>query len=240
MRAILSAAVALAFACASPAFANINLLDGNRSAVQEKAYTMPDGSQAPASVPTDPTTGFPYGPTDPPPLPTGAAQDGADANGVTPLAGAAGIRGWLSALFVGLGQPGAAPCASDAGTCNANALLQRIAQRLTSILAALGTPVSQVVAPTDCGGVIATGGTAQNAEAADGLRRAMVVQNPVSAIEDLYVAVAGAASVGGAGNFADLAPGAAAQLTFGGAVIQTAVSVNAASTGHRFLCTYAH
>ena len=33
------------------------------------------------------------------PLPTGAAQDGTDASGVTPPTGATGIRGWLSAIF---------------------------------------------------------------------------------------------------------------------------------------------
>jgi hypothetical protein len=33
------------------------------------------------------------------PLPAGAAQDGTDANGVTPPAGAVGIRGWLSGIY---------------------------------------------------------------------------------------------------------------------------------------------
>src|SRR5580704_4891828 len=33
------------------------------------------------------------------PLPAGAAQDGTDATGVTPPAGAVGIRGWLSGMY---------------------------------------------------------------------------------------------------------------------------------------------
>ncbi len=92
--------------------------------------------------------------------------------------------------------------------------------------------------PTDCGGTIAVGGTAQNAAGADAARKTMLIENPVTATEDLYVAVAGAATVAGAGDFADLAPGGSATMTLAGTVIQSAVSVNAATTGHRFLCTY--
>jgi hypothetical protein len=47
------------------------------------------------------------------PLPTGAAQDGTDATGITQLAGGVGIRGWLSGIF----------------------------SKLTSLIAALGTPM---------------------------------------------------------------------------------------------------
>ena len=36
------------------------------------------------------------------PLPTGAAQDGTDGTGITPPAGATGIRGWLSGIFKAL------------------------------------------------------------------------------------------------------------------------------------------
>lgn len=37
-------------------------------------------------------------------LPSGAAQDGTDASGVTPPSGATGIRGWLSGIYNRLGQ----------------------------------------------------------------------------------------------------------------------------------------
>jgi hypothetical protein len=39
-----------------------------------------------------------------------------------------------------LGPPGATACATDTGSCSINALEQRIAQRLTSVLTALGSP----------------------------------------------------------------------------------------------------
>jgi hypothetical protein len=39
-----------------------------------------------------------------------------------------------------LGPPGATACATDTGSCSLNALAQRIAQRLTSVITALGTP----------------------------------------------------------------------------------------------------
>lgn len=97
------------------------------------------------------------------------------------------------------------------------------------------TPLA--VTPTDRGGTITVGGTAQNAAASNASRKSMLCMNPVSATEDLYIAVTGSATVGGAGNFADLAPGGSATVSFNGTVIQTAVSVNAATTAHRFLCT---
>lgn len=218
--------------------ANIPALDGTRTPFQYKAYAMPDGSVAPGSVHVDPATGAPYGPSDQPPLPSGAAQDGADASGVTAPSGAAGIRGWLSSLFNGIGAPGASACASDTTACSVNQQMQRLAQRLTSILAAIGTPMA--VTPSDCGGTITAGGTAQNAAATDASRKTMLIENPTNATEQLYVAVAGAATVGGAGNFADLSPGGSTNMTFNGTVIQTAVSVNATTTAHRFLCTYTH
>lgn len=39
-----------------------------------------------------------------------------------------------------LGAPGATACATDTGSCSLNALLQRLAQRLTSIISTLGSP----------------------------------------------------------------------------------------------------
>lgn len=40
-----------------------------------------------------------------------------------------------------LGAPGATACATDTGSCSGNALWQRIAQRVTSLITALGTPL---------------------------------------------------------------------------------------------------
>lgn len=247
--AYLFAALGVSLLALGPAGATgIPALDGNRNPFQYKAYSMPDGTLAPGSVHVDPFTGAPYGPSDQPPLPANAAQDGTDASAATALSGALGIRGWLSALVIAFGQPGATACSSDTGSCTLNAQMQRLTQRLTSILNALGTPMQAgnvtlaplTVTPTDCGGTITTGGTAQNAAAIDAARKTMLIENPVSATEDLYVAVVGSATVNGAGNYADLAPGGSTNLMFGGTVIQGAVSVNATTGSHRWLCTYTH
>ena len=62
----------------------------------------------------------------------------------------------------------------------------------------------------------------------------LIVQNPSSAPsgESLFIAVVGAATVGGAGNYAELEPGGSCTV-YG----TNAVSVIAASTGHRFIAT---
>lgn len=86
--------------------------------------------------------------------------------------------------------------------------------------------------PTDRGGTITTGGTAQTAIAANPARKNAVCQNPVSATEDLFVSLTGSATTTGSGDYADLAPGGSATI-----LGVTDVSVNAATTGHTYLCT---
>lgn len=101
------------------------------------------------------------------------------------------------------------------------------------------------VTATDRGGTLTAGGTAQNAAASNTSRKGFVIQNPctatgenIAAVEDLYVSVTGAATVAGAGNFADLAPcGSASLIVAPGSVIQTAVSVNATTINHRWTAT---
>lgn len=46
-------------------------------------------------------------------------------------------------LATDLGPPGATACATDTGSCSINALAQRIAQRISSLITALGTPMQQ-------------------------------------------------------------------------------------------------
>lgn len=99
-----------------------------------------------------------------------------------------------------------------------------------------GTINPLAVTPTDKGGTIAVGGTAQNAVASNASRKGGWCQNPVNATEDLYVSFTGSATVGGAGNQADLAPGQSVGFYQNGTIIQTAVSVNAATGTHRFNC----
>ncbi len=105
--------------------------------------------------------------------------------------------------------------------------------------------IQTVVTPTDRGGTITLGGTAQTLAASNASRKSLVVQNPctltgqgsIAALEDLYVSVTGSATVAGAGNFADLPACSSVEISWNGTVITAAVSVNAATTGHRWSAT---
>jgi len=92
------------------------------------------------------------------------------------------------------------------------------------------------IAPTDRGGTITTGGTAQNAMASNASRKGGWVQNPCSATEDLYVSTSGTATTtAGSPDDADLGPCGTFSLNQNGLVNQNAVSVVAATTGHAFI-----
>lgn len=93
----------------------------------------------------------------------------------------------------------------------------------------------QPLTPTDRGGTITNGGTAQSCMAQNNLRKGGQIQNPPDAQEPLYVSVTGSASVNGDGNTIALAPGQVFNLATDTGIIQTAVTVNAATTGHRFI-----
>lgn len=93
------------------------------------------------------------------------------------------------------------------------------------------------VTPTDKGGTIAAGGTQQTLAALNANRKALVIQNPATATENLYVAISGSATVNGAGNYAELVPGGSCVVDIDNMVYTGAVSVNAATTGHRFIST---
>lgn len=79
---------------------------------------------------------------------------------------------------------------------------------------------------------ITTGGTAQTAVAANSGRLALVIHN-VDAAEALYVNLVGTAVVDGAGGI-KLAAGATLIFDGSGIVPTNAVSVIAATTGHKF------
>lgn len=100
------------------------------------------------------------------------------------------------------------------------------------------------VTPTDKGGTITLGGTAQTLAASNTSRKSLTIQNPctatgqgIAAIEDLYISVTGSATIAGASNFADLPACASVEVSFNGTVITAAVTVNAASTNHRWSAT---
>lgn len=88
--------------------------------------------------------------------------------------------------------------------------------------------------PTDLGGTITAGGTQQTLAAANTSRKLLVVQNPSNAPsgESLFIAVAGNATVNGAGNYAELVPGGSCTV-YG----TSAVSIIGATTAHRFIAT---
>lgn len=101
-----------------------------------------------------------------------------------------------------------------------------------------------VVTPTDKGGAMTTGGTSQTLAALNASRKGLVIQNSCTAAsqniataEDLYIAVSGAATVGGTGNFADLPPCGSVTVTWNGLSVTAAVTVNAATTAHRWSAT---
>lgn len=80
----------------------------------------------------------------------GALADAA----VTNPASSASVVAALKGTLTDLGAPGATACTTDTASCSLNALLQRNNQRITSMIAALGTPMQQTG-----GSVTATQGT---------------------------------------------------------------------------------
>lgn len=91
----------------------------------------------------------------------------------------------------------------------------------------------------DYSGTITTGGTAQTAVAANGKRNFLRVENPPSASESLFVRYDGTASTNASTpDSTELVPGASDEFPSGGAVGYVpggAVSVIAATTGHKFI-----
>lgn len=106
--------------------------------------------------------------------------------------------------------------------------------RLLSFAAFLGLlAIVPAEAQIDGSGTITTGGTAQQVFAARPGRTYLFCQNPTTASEVLMVNAPGVA--GATNGSYELAAGGA--LTFSnGFVPQGAVSVFAATTGHRFVC----
>lgn len=124
--------------------------------------------------------------------------------------------------------------------------------KMRSLIAALwlcvATPAlaqqssQQNVTPTDCSGTITTGGTAQNAHSASFTLRGMTLAN-IDTSEVLWYSITGTAAAGGLGSF-PLAPatattfvGLATFTTPFGLGYNTALSVVAATTAHKFSCT---
>ena len=102
---------------------------------------------------------------------------------------------------------------------------------------------SQVnVTPADCSGTITAGGVAQNAFAAAATRRGFTIAN-IDTTEPLWISFTTTAAASGTGSY-PLGPATATSFTdlasFSspfGLGINTALSVIAATTAHKFTCT---
>lgn len=95
----------------------------------------------------------------------------------------------------------------------------------TALLAALGGGAGTY---TDRSLSVTLGGTAQNIVASNTARRSLLVQNPSSEIESIFVNPTGAAT--SAGDSIELAPGGSITLA-----TTQAISVLAATTSHKVI-----
>jgi hypothetical protein len=96
------------------------------------------------------------------------------------------------------------------------------------------------VTPVDCSGAIATGGTAQTVFGTASGRQGFQIQN-LDTTEPLWISITGTAVAGAVGSFA-LAAGATTTFAGVGSYyspfgFNTALSVVAATTAHKFSCT---
>jgi hypothetical protein len=209
-------------------------------------------------------------------------DNGAGGTGITQPTGGSGLQGWLSGIYKAVTGGGAAipvtasntsfgatgavgayldgwsvthglttdsACATDNGTCGIVALIKRGNQRITSLISAVGSPFQAggsignasfgatpvAITPTDKGGTMTAGGTAQTAIASNSSRKGGWIQNPCSATESLFISTTTSATTTGASDDAELPACASFSLVTSGGVITAAVSVNAATTGHRWL-----
>lgn len=100
-------------------------------------------------------------------------------------------------------------------------------------------PFPPTVTPTQRGGTITLGGTAQTLMAANASRKGCMVLNPIDAVsgENLFISVTGTATVTSGSPNITLAPGQSYTCTGNDGVIQTAISIIAATTAHAFEAT---
>lgn len=123
-------------------------------------------------------------------------------------------------------------------------------KRLLALIAALSLlsgqafaqtkPVSNV-RPADCSGTITLGGTAQDAIAASNNGRNGFVIANIDTTEVMWISFTGTAAAAALGSY-PLAPATATTFAalssfYSGIGYNTALSVVAATTGHKFTCT---
>lgn len=105
-----------------------------------------------------------------------------------------------------------------------------------AVLAPLTAPaqsITRVNSYRDGSGTLTAGGTSQQVFPVDASRTYLMCQNPITATETLFINFGATASTT-AGSI-ELAAGGTISF-HGSAVPTTTVNVNAATTGHRFVC----
>lgn len=157
-----------------------------------------------------------------------------------------------TATNTNLGAPGATACATDTASCNLNAFMQRLAQRLTDAIAAINGSIpagtatignvngAPNVTPTNCSGTITAGGTAQNAFTAGATKHGFTIQN--LSTEDMWVSFTTTAVANTVASYmlnpsASGVAGGSYSTPFGFGM-NTALSVVGATTGNKFSCTW--
>jgi hypothetical protein len=130
--------------------------------------------------------------------------------------------------------------------------MKRIGIAFVFLLSIAGCAIAQTsqpvtgapnVTPTDCSGTVVTGGTAVNAFAASSTKHGFVIAN-LDVTEVMWISFTGTALAGAVGSY-PLAPATA--TTFAGLSsfsspigfgIKNALSVVAATSAHKFSCTF--
>jgi hypothetical protein len=158
-----------------------------------------------------------------------------------------------------LGAPGATACSTDTASCSLNQLLQRIAQRISSLITALGSPFqaggsigntsfAQSAGPanvtaTACSATVVTGGSAVNAFTAQTTLHGFTIAN-IDTTEPLWISFTGTAAASGTDSYPLPAATATTFAGYGsftappGFGLNHALSVVAATNGHKFSCTW--
>ena len=163
----------------------------------------------------------PLGSSQPDALSVAVTSGGTVASGQSQQAGGTGLAGWLSTISYWLQQINTTAGYPIVGPLN--------------------------ITPTDCSGTVATGGTAVNAFAAGATKHGFTIANTDSTTgsgEPLWISFTTTAAAGTAASYPLAAPTA---TTFAGLSSFTsplgfgtngALSVVAATNGHKFSCTY--
>lgn len=100
-------------------------------------------------------------------------------------------------------------------------------------LALLATAQTRIPVISDGSGTVTTGGTSRQVFAANDGRNYLFCQNPIDATEKLTIDFGRAASL--TTGAIELAPGGSINF-LGAAVPIASVNVNAATSGHRYVC----